>query len=253
MFGKCRREALTNLQHSFYAAQNADTRSGNTHKHYDFDVKGRILKLGFELTKRGYSEAYIKTLIRALKSLASKTNIENPDAVLMLIAKGKWRSSYKANLCDFYNHYCKFYNIPFCKPKYRRDHRVPRVPTEEKINLIIGHASKKYALIYSIIKECGLRPVEVGNLTLNDIDLERGLLSVETAKHGAPRLLKLKDKTLSMLIEYVKSRDFNVNDKIFPPSSVISNTYERLKASIAKKLKDPELKKIRLYYYYCMT
>ena len=106
MFGKYKQEEQTNLPHSFYAAQNANTHSENTAKHYDFDVKGRILKLGFKLTKLGYSEGYVKTLIRALNSLASKTNIENPDAVLMLIAKEKWRSSYKANLCDFYNHYC---------------------------------------------------------------------------------------------------------------------------------------------------
>ena len=59
---------------------------------------------------------------------------------------------------------------------------------------MIAHSSKKYAMIYSIIKECGLRPVEVGNLSLNDIDLEKGSISVYTAKNGEPRILKLKDK-----------------------------------------------------------
>ena len=36
----------------------------------------------------------------------------------------------------------------------------------KKIDMLIAHASKKYALIYTIIKECGLRPVEVASLSL---------------------------------------------------------------------------------------
>ena len=121
------------------------------------------------------------------------------------------------------------------------------MPTEEKINLVLGHASKKYAIIYKIAMECGLRPVEIGNLTLNDIDLEKGLLSVYSAKNGAPRVLKLQSETHAMLTQYVKTKNFAQNDKIFSSGATISNTYERLKASVAKKLSDAEVKEIRLY------
>jgi site-specific recombinase XerD len=66
-------------------------------------------------------------------------------------------------------------------------------------------------------------------------------------------MLKLKPNTHAMLTDYVKNRNLSLDDKIFPKGSVISNTYERLKASLAKKLHDAELKKIRLYdlrHYY---
>jgi integrase len=192
-------------------------------------------------------------MVRALNSIAAKINLDDTYSFSEYIARGKWRQSYKANLCDFYNHYCKFYNIAFVKPKYRRDHKLPRVPTEEKINLIIGHASKKYVIIYKIAMQCGLRPVEIGNLTLSDIDLEKGMLSVYSAKNGVPRVLKLTSQTLAMLKEHAKRKHFSLNDRLFPSGSIISNTYERLKASVAKKLNDPELKKIRLYdlrHYY---
>jgi integrase len=69
----------------------------------------------------------------------------------------------------------------------------------------------------------------------------------------APRMLRLKEATQALLTNYIKKRDFGTNERIFPSGAVISNTYERLKASIAKKLNDPELKKIRLYdlrHYY---
>jgi hypothetical protein len=71
--------------------------------------------------------------------------------VSMPIAQGKWKDSYKANLCDFYNHYRKHYNVRYVKARYRRDHKIPKVPSEEKIDQIIAHSSKKYAIIYSII------------------------------------------------------------------------------------------------------
>jgi integrase len=112
--------------------------------------------------------------------------------------------------------------------------------------MLIAHASSKYTLMYSIIKECGLRPVEVASLTLNDIDLEKGVLSISSAKHGFPRALKLKEKTQAMLNRYVKSRNFGLNEGCFL-LGVICNTYGRLRTSLSKKLNDIELHKIRLH------
>jgi hypothetical protein len=89
----------------------------------------------------------LKTLIRALNLIASKTEFENTSSVLEYVARGRWRESYKANLCDFYNHYCKHYGLQYVKGRYRRDHKIPKVPSEEKIDLIIAHASKKYAIV----------------------------------------------------------------------------------------------------------
>ncbi|MCJ7632554.1 hypothetical protein MUP77_09210 [Candidatus Bathyarchaeota archaeon] len=86
------------LRRSSCDALSAATHSENTHKHYDFQTKGKILKLAFELKKIGISEAYLKTMVRALSSLASKVSIEDPDEVSALIAHGKWRDSYKANI-----------------------------------------------------------------------------------------------------------------------------------------------------------
>jgi integrase len=186
-------------------------------------------------------------MMRALLEISEHADLHNSDDVLMYIARKKVKDSFKANLVDFYRHYADFYGIGFVKVCYRRDHRIPRVPLEEKIDMLIAHASKKYAVIYSIVKECGLRPVEVASLTLDDIDLEKGILSIRSAKHGSPRALKMKEKTHAMLISYVKSRNFGLNDRLFPSAGVICNTYGRLRTSLSKKLNDNELHKIRLY------
>jgi len=182
-----------------------------------------------------------------LKRIGSIVDLDNSGMVSLFIAKAKVADSFKANLCDFYQHYCKFYGIQFTKPRYSREHKIPNIPTEAKLNLIIGHASKKYAIVYSIIKENGLGPCEVGRLKLRDFNLENGAVSVLTAKHGQPRILKLKQSTLAMLIEYVKIKGFSIEDNIFPPASVICNTFERLRTSLSKKLNDPELRRISLH------
>jgi len=71
-----------NRQHNFYVAQNATTHSENTAKHSDF-VKGKIIKLMFQLKNLGYSEAYLKTMIRALNCIASKVEHINKDYKLL--------------------------------------------------------------------------------------------------------------------------------------------------------------------------
>jgi integrase len=40
---------------------------------------------------------------------------------------------------------------------------------------------------------------------------------------------------------------FSLNEKLFPSAGVICNTYARLRTSLAKKLNDVEIHKIRLY------
>lgn len=53
-----------------------------------------------------------------------------------------------------------------------REERITRVPKEEDINKIIAHAKLKSASAYSVMRDTGLRPVELGMLRVKDIDLE---------------------------------------------------------------------------------
>jgi integrase/recombinase XerD len=202
------------------------------------------------LRQQGISEGYLKYLTNILNEIASKADLDNPDQVLFYIASKKVKDSYKANLVDCYSHYCDFKGIVFSKPHYHRDHKLPYVPSKEELNLVIGHASPKYALIYSILRDTGLRPIELSNLGREDIDLENGTLRISTAKHGQPRIVKVKTQTLGMLKLYL---DKHKQEELFPSSNVMSNTYGRLRTSLSKKLQNPSLKKIRLYdfrHYY---
>jgi integrase len=55
----------------------------------------------------------------------------------------------------------------------------------EQITSIISFFKLKYATIFSILRDTGLRPIELFRLTLKNIDLEKGIIYPKTAKNGA--------------------------------------------------------------------
>jgi len=136
---------------------------------------------------------------------------------------------------------------------------MPKIPLESKIECIMANASKKLATAIAISKDTGLRPIELMNIKLRDLDLQKGAIYPETAKHGSPRVLKLKNSTLNMLNKYLAYRHIELNDKLF--GTWTSETYGRLfrhtRNKTAEKTCDIAIKSIRLYdlrhFYATMT
>jgi integrase len=114
--------------------------------------------------------------------------------------------------------------------------------------MIIANASKKFALILSMMRDLGTRPIELTWLKLRDVDLQSGIISITSAKHCVGRSLKVKPQTLMLLNAYVIRKKLNQNDAVFPiNSSSISNAYRRIRNRLADKVGDMSLKSIRLY------
>ncbi len=101
----------------------------------------------------------------------------------------------------------------------------------------------------SIPKDTGLRPIELTSLTLKQIDLNKGVIYPETAKHGTPRAVKIKKSTLNMFNNYIEYKNININDKIFGKwdSKRYGASFRHCRNVTAKKLAKPILKTIRLY------
>jgi integrase len=126
---------------------------------------------------------------------------------------------------------------------------MPKIPQEAKINYIIANASPKLRTAISISKETGLRPIELMRLKLRDIDLQKRAVYPETAKHGNPRVLKITEKTLHMLTEYLARANIKLNQKIFANWKPVdySKYFRATRNKTAKKMADPTIKTIRLY------
>jgi len=136
---------------------------------------------------------------------------------------------------------------------------MPKIPHETKIECIIANASKKLATAIAISKDTGLRPVELMNLRLRDLDLQNGAVYPNTAKHGSPRALKLSNRTLNMLTKYLAHANIGLNDKIFEKwnSDDYGKYFRYTRNKTAEKTADPSIKTIRLYdlrhYFATMT
>jgi integrase len=186
--------------------------------------------------------------------LVKFVDLDNPEAVKEYVAsKNNWSNAFKEGVIKAYNHYVLHNGLDWVRPKYRFSKRLPFIATTEQLNKIISNCRRKYALILSVLRDTGLRPVELHRLTLKDIDLEKGHIGTYSAKDGNPRLLRLRSSTLAMLRDYVIENGFELEDRMFPTPEAMRKAYCRTRRHLAKKLHEPELMKIRLYdfrHYY---
>jgi len=209
----------------------------------------RIFQVVWRLKTEGYAERTLAGFSKRLKFLAKRVgDLDNPDVVKGFIsAQRGWGNAYKETMVNAYNHFVNAFDLSWKKPIYKRSERLPTVPSTEQVNMIIAHAGRKYALIFSFLRDTGLRPIELHRLTLRNLDLEKGLVYPVTAKSGSARVLRLKASTLSMLKEYVSRSEFRLDERMFPSTDVVSHVFMRVRNRLSERLHEPELRRIRLY------
>jgi integrase len=205
------------------------------------------------MKNNGYAETTIETIGNRLRNLSKQVDMNNPEKVKEYISNQTWKSSYKENMVNAYNHYTITHTISWRKPIYLRSSSLKKLPLESDIDLIISHAMPKSTIAYRLVKECGLRPIEVERLRLKDIDLNSGVVYPEIAKGSEPRAPRMKSETLAMLKSYLNRNNFRLKDNIFSCSKTLQKNWNKLRNSLAERYSKPELKQIRLYdlrHYY---
>ena len=200
------------------------------------------------MKKEAYCDTTSKAVGKRLKHIARSCLIDNAEIVKGFIAEKQCSAAFKESLVEAYDLYCRANGIAWKKPFYQRYDRQPKIPTEEKLNMFIANASRKFALILSMMRDLGTRPIELTWLKVRDLDLQSGRVTITSAKHCVGRTLKLKAQTLVMLNAYILIKKLAMNDNLFPiSSSSISEGYRRIRNRLADKLQDMSLKTIRLY------
>lgn len=196
------------------------------------------------------SEGSLHSVSHRLKYLAKHSNLDSPESVKQFIADKKYANSYKVCLVKAYNYYALTNGLEWVKPKYKAERKLPRIPTKDSIMKVISASSFKYATIFKILMETGVMPYELSKTRLRDIDLDRGVLTVQGFKGHLGRVFKLSNETLAMLKQYINRY---YADYPFSESIWISKMWIKYKNRVAEKLGDPSIKTIRLYdlrHYY---
>jgi integrase len=205
------------------------------------------LKKG-DIKGKAFAESTIRAVGKRLRILSRHTDLNNPEQVKDYIASLQSGNGYKESLAEAYDYFVTCHGLHWEKPYYERYDKLPKIPKEEKLNMLIANAGRKYALILSMMKDLGTRPIELTWLKVKDIDLERGTVNITTAKYGKGRTLKLKENTLAMLKTYISEHKLSLNDRLFPiKSESLGESYRRLRNKLAEKLGDLTFKTIRLY------
>jgi len=200
------------------------------------------------LKKKGYSDHIIRFVRKALLVIEKGCGLDDPDAVTGWIARLDAADSYKRNLCYAYQHYLKHHELEWNRPRYYSREKLPKIPSEKTISMIIAASRSTLALQLSMSMETGLRPVELLSLRVKDVDMEKGIIYPSSAKHGSARALPIKSKTCNMLKVYVSEANQGLNDKLFNQTSEeYAKAFRYVRNKISNKLQDPTIKTMRLY------
>jgi integrase/recombinase XerD len=202
------------------------------------------------LQSSGKADLTVKFVSDRLKYLSKYADLDDSEAVGLLIARKQCANSHKDGLVKAHNHYAQFYGINYVKPKFRCEKKLPKIPRNEALLSVISASSKKYAAIFKILMETGVMPHELVNVSLKDIDLDKGTLVVRGFKGHSSRVFKLKDDTQAIRKKYIRT---HYCEKPFPDADWMGSVWRRVRNEVAEKLKDPSIRSIRLYglrHYY---
>jgi len=185
-------------------------------------VLGEEAKKGIEMVRqyleeRRYSihtiEAYASLLEVFFKYYSSKepddiTEKDISDFFQNHVATHNYSTSYQNQLVSsikmFYHLYGRGRIDISLLGRPRRSRTLPKVFSKEEIKKILNSSiNLKHKLILWMIYSCGLRRSEVINISLKDLDRDRGILNIREAKGKVDRIVPVSPKVWGKIDEYL--------------------------------------------------
>jgi integrase len=207
-------------------------------------ISEEIFNTAIFLHKKGLSEHTIKSTVRNLKQLSQLCDLNNIEEVKTTIANQKqWQNSTKLKFVNEYTDYLKSKGQTWEKPIYKKQEKIPFIPTEQEIDQLIASCGKKQSTLIQFLKDTGARSGEAFILKWIDINFESKTVNITPEKGSNPRILPLTDKTIQMLNQLNRNRE-----TIFPHSLSGARTlFCAQRNRTAKKLQNPRIKKITFH------
>jgi hypothetical protein len=131
-----------------------------------------IINVMLWMKRNAYADSTIKATAKRLKHLQKNCNLTQPEQIKTFIANKKCGNAFKECLIETYNLLMRSIGLRWKKPFYARYDKLPKIPTEERINMLISRASPRMALMLSMSRDLGSRPIELTWLKVADINLQ---------------------------------------------------------------------------------
>ena len=199
------------------------------------------------MRKQGYRHSTIRYCIQALKSIARRANLLQPESAKAYLAYAEISESRKAKLTEDLARFYAYKHLTFDKPNYRRIEKLPFVPLEVEVDQLISGVGKKTATYLQLIKETGARAGEAWNLRWIDLDPEQRTVNICPEKNSNPRQLRISLRLVSMLNALPKRHKLLFrNPDVDPLTSmeVFRRLYAAQRRRIARKLQNPRIEQI---------
>jgi integrase len=199
------------------------------------------------MQKNAYRPTTLLTAVSALKAIAKRTNLFDPEATKTYVAQSTLSEGRKELLVEHLARFYKYKNISFQKPHYNRVERLPFIPLESEVDQVISAVGYKTAAFLQLIKETGMRPGEAWNIKWLDIDSERSCITVTPEKNSRSRQLKITNRLIAVLQSQKRNSTYVFHKQSVDPVQSLENFrrhYEDNRAYAARKLQNPRLLQI---------
>jgi integrase len=214
------------------------------------DIKGKILQYGWWLKKDGKSDSTIESRVKLLQVLAKRgANLYDPESIKETIVNQTWSNGRKNNAVDAYSSYLKMVGGTWKAPLYTTIRKLPFIPKESEIDILIAVCTKRMGTFLQMLKETGARCGEIWRLKWDDVDFESKIVNITAEKNSNPRVVHLSNKLLDMLQYLPKA----YGDRIFSfphmPVDHFSTLLIQQRKRAAHKIQNPRLLKIHFHTF----
>jgi integrase len=203
--------------------------------------------------RAGLRESTIEPRVKNLERLPKLgIDILYPPEVTAFLANVNWNENTKRKRIEDIAAFYQFKNIKWAKPKCKGTEKLPLVPLESDIDLLIQTSQKKRkgkksAAFTQLLKETGVRPGEAWRLTWHDVDFDRAVVNISPEKGSNPRQPKISPKLIGMLNNLNRNSQFIFQGKCRNPLHGLDyfrKTFEEQRKRIAVELDNPRINNI---------
>jgi integrase len=223
-------------------------------KDYQIEIETAINIEKFEQWYRneGHGDETVRPIMQTLKQVATIVNLQDPEEVKNWLSNQiknkpcKWKPKTKNKFCYAYTKYNEFRGVTWKKPKFQVQEKLPFIPTEQEIDILISGCGKTTSTVLQMLKETGMRIGELCILKWIDLDTQNKKISITAEKGSNPRILPVSEKLLKMLSKLPR----NHGENIFQPKKHMLREYYCLqRKAIAEKKDNPRLLKITFHTF----
>jgi len=192
--------------------------------------------------KAGLRESTLDGFGRILKHLARHVNLNSPEQVLNFIAVKDVSEARKEVIVNCYARYCEWKGLPFTKPKYRRVKKLPFVPFENEVDMLISALPRRLSVFCQLIKETGARPGEAWNLKWVDVNPQTNTVVInKPEKNSNPRMVKVSSGLIARILSLPRQTEYVFKTNPKAKLKTLTRKFQRYKRQIANKLQNQRL------------